>query len=134
MTWPRAMAISEVVWSPKSSRDWNDFALRVEQHFQYLDADSVKYSRSMYDPVITAVKGKDDSMKIKITAEMPGLTIYYTFDGTDPDNFYPEYSGLPLDIPKGASEIRTVSYRHGRLVSRQINYLLSDLKKDLDKK
>jgi hexosaminidase len=65
---------------------------------------------------------------------MPGLTIYYTFDGTDPDNFYPEYSGLPLDIPKGASEIRTVSYRHGRLVSRQINYLLSDLKKDLDKK
>jgi hexosaminidase len=134
MTWPRAMAISEVVWSPKSSRDWNDFALRVEQHFQYLDADSVKYSRSMYDPVITAVKGKDDSMKIKITAEMPGLTIYYTFDGTDPDNFYPEYSGLPLDIPKGASEIRAVSYRHGRLVSRQINYLLSDLKKDLDKK
>ena len=129
MAWPRAMAISEVLWSPKSTRNWDNFAHRVEQHFKYLDADTVKYSRSMYDPVITAVKGKDDSMKIKITTEMPGLTIYYTFDGTDPDNFYPEYSGVPLDIPKGASEIRLVSYKHGCLASRQINYLLSDLKK-----
>ncbi|RNI38041.1 hypothetical protein EFY79_07395 [Hanamia caeni] len=31
---------------------------------------------------------------------MPGLTIYYTFDRTDPDNFYPAYSGVPLGIPK----------------------------------
>jgi hexosaminidase len=87
----------------------------------------------MYDPIITAVKGKDDSMKIKLTNEMPGLTIYYTFDGTDPDNFYPVYSGVPLQIPKGASEIRAVSYKSGRLIGRQINYLLSDLKKNLEK-
>ncbi|MGN6539597.1 MAG: beta-N-acetylhexosaminidase [Ginsengibacter sp.] len=134
MTWPRAMAIAEVLWSPKSSRDWNDFAYRVEQHFSYLDADSVKYSRSMYDPIISPIKGKDDSMKIELTTEMPGLTIYYTFDGTDPDNFYPKYSGEPLDIPKGASEIRAIAYRNGKVVSRQINKLLSDLKKDLEKK
>ena len=133
MTWPRAMAIAEVLWSPKSTRNWNDFAQRVDQHFKYLDADSVKYSRSMYDPIITAVKGNEDSMKIKITTEMPGLTIYYTFDGTDPDNFYPAYSGIPLDIPKGASEIRAISYRHGRVVSRQINKSLDQLKKDLKK-
>jgi hexosaminidase len=133
MTWPRAMAISEVLWSPKFYRNWDDFALRAERHFEYLDADSVKYSKSMYDPIITAVKGKDDSMKIKLTNEMPGLTIYYTFDGTDPDNFYPVYSGVPLQIPKGASEIRAVSYKSGRLIGRQINYLLSDLKKNLEK-
>ncbi|HET7117115.1 MAG TPA: family 20 glycosylhydrolase [Hanamia sp.] len=133
MTWPRAMAIAEVLWSPKSTRNWDSFSRRVEQHFKYLDADTVKYSRSMYDPIITAVKGSDDSMKIAITTEMPGLTLYYTFDGTDPDNFYPEYSGTPLDIPKGASEIRVIAYRHGRVVSRQINNSLEDLKKTLKK-
>ena len=53
---------------------------------------------------------------------MPGLTIYYTFDGTNPDNFYPKYTGVPLDIPKGASQIRAIAYRHDRLVSKQINY------------
>ncbi len=99
-----------------------------------MDADSVKYSRSIYDPIITAVKGNDDSMKIKLSTEMPGLTLYYTFDGTDPDNFYPEYSGAPLDIPKGASEIRVIAYRHGREISRQVNYLLEDLKKEMAKK
>ena len=88
----------------------------------------------MYDPIITAIKGKDDSMKIELTTEMPGLTIYYTFDGTDPDNFYPKYSGEPLDIPKGASEIRAISFKNGKVVSRQINKLLSDLKKGLAKK
>lgn len=66
------------------------------------------------------VKDNDDSIKIKLSAEMPGLTLYYTFDGTDPDNFYPKYSGSSLDIPKGASEIRVIAYRHGRPVSRQI--------------
>ncbi len=69
--WPRAMAISEVLWSPKSTHNWDDFAHRVEEKFKYLDADSVKYSRSMYDPIITAINGKDDSMKIEVTSEMP---------------------------------------------------------------
>ncbi|MBS1738755.1 MAG: family 20 glycosylhydrolase [Bacteroidetes bacterium] len=134
MTWPRAMAIAEVVWSPKSTRNWNNFAHRVEQQFKYLDADSVKYSQSMYDPITTAVKGADDSMKIKITTEMPGLTLYYTFDGTDPDNFYPEYKGVPLDIPKGASEIRVIAYKDGRVISRQMNHSLEELRKSLKTK
>jgi hexosaminidase len=88
----------------------------------------------MYDPIIKGIKGKDDSLKVAIGTDVPGLTIYYTFDGTDPDNFYPKYAGTPLVIPKGASEIRTIAYKQGLMVSRQINYLLSDLKKILDKK
>jgi hexosaminidase len=88
----------------------------------------------MFDPVISAIKGKDDSMKIELTTEMPGLAIYYTFDGTDPDSFYPSYSGTPLDIPKGASEIRAVSHRNGKVMSRQINKFLRDLEKDLARK
>ncbi|MEO8819768.1 MAG: family 20 glycosylhydrolase [Ginsengibacter sp.] len=134
MTWPRAMAVSEVLWSPKSVLNWNSFAQRVEQKFKYLDADSVKYSRSMYDPMFIPVKGENDSMQIKIETEMPALTIYFTFDGTDPDNFYPKYQGVPLDIPKGASEIRAVAYKNGRVISRQINYSLGDLKKEFNKK
>ncbi len=131
MTWPRAMAISEVLWSPKAQHDRNDFVQRVEQQFRYLDADSIKYARSIYDPIVTAVKGDDDSMKIEISTEMPGLTIYYTFDGTNPDNFYPKYTGVPLDIPKGASEIRAIAYRRGRPVSKQIICVLSELKTNL---
>jgi len=134
MTWPRAMAIAEVLWSPQATRNWADFVNRVEDHFKYLNADSVKYSLSMYDPIVIPVKDNGDSMKIELSTEAPGLTLYYTFDGTDPDNFYPEYKGMPLDIPKGATEICVISYRRDRKMGKQINYTLAELRKLLNKK
>jgi len=134
MTWPRAMAIAEVLWSPQATRNWADFVNRVEDHFKYLNADSVKYSLSMYDPIVTPVKDNRESMKIELSTEAPRLTLYYTFDGTDPDNFYPEYKGMPLDIPKGATEICVISYRRDRKMGKQINYTLAELRKLLNKK
>jgi hexosaminidase len=133
MTWPRAIALSEVFWSPAAKRNWPDFVRRLEGQFGYLDAAQVKYARSLYDPIITAVKGDDDSLKVKLATEAPGLDIYYTFDGTDPDNYYPKYSGHPLDIPKGATEIRVVTYRGRTPVGRQINCPLINLEKQLEK-
>lgn len=129
MTWPRAMAIAEVLWSPKEKHNLADFMQRAEQQFAYLEAQEVNYAQSIYDPIITGVKGTDDSLKIALAAEMPGLDLYYTFDGSNPDNFYPKYTGTPIDIPKGATEIRVISYRHGLVIGRQVNYLLDLLKK-----
>jgi hexosaminidase len=44
MAWPRLMAIAEVAWSPKSSKDWNKFAKKVEGHFAILDTLKIKYA------------------------------------------------------------------------------------------
>jgi hexosaminidase len=160
MTWPRSLALSEVFWSPKSKRNWADFTRRMEWQFKYMDVSQVKYARSVYDPIISAVKDPessvkekiafaatkvdttfypkfhgqplDTSLKIKLSTEMPGLDIYYTFDGTNPDNFYPKYEGQPLDIPKGAwgdSEIRVITYKNGKPVGKQINCTLSEFAK-----
>lgn len=134
MTWPRGLALSEVFWSQKSGRDWPDFIKRMEWQFRRLDAAQVKYARSAFDAIISAVRGSDDSLQVKLETEIPGLDIYYTFDGTDPDNFYPKYGGAPLDIPTGASEIRVITYRGGRPIGRQINFMLGGLKSRLPKK
>ncbi|CAL1518841.1 family 20 glycosylhydrolase [Chitinophaga sp. MM2321] len=134
MTWPRAMALAEVLWSPKPKRNWPDFIRRVEQQFKYMDAAQVKYARSMYDPIIDVARGRDDSLQVTLASEIPGVDVYYTFDGTNPDNFYPRYTGTPLDIPKGASEIRVITYRGQQPVGQQINCPLSLLKQKLDKK
>lgn len=134
MTWPRALAISEAVWSPKDKRDWNGFIPRMEKQFQRLDAAHIKYARSAYDAIITSVKGSDDSLQVKLATEIPDLQIYYRFDGTDPDVYSPQYKGSPLDIPKGASQIRVITYRDGKPVGRQINFPLSELKDRLEKK
>ena len=58
---------------------------------------------------------------------MPGINIYYTFDGTDLDNFYPKYEGKPIGIPKGASEIRVIIYLNDKPVGRQVNCPLIEL-------
>lgn len=43
MTYPRACALAEVVWSPKESRDWASFQERLVIHQQRLDQLGVNY-------------------------------------------------------------------------------------------
>ncbi|MEO6964164.1 MAG: family 20 glycosylhydrolase [Puia sp.] len=128
MTWPRGFALAEALWSPTNKRNWPDFVRRVEWRFQYLDEAQVKYARSLYDPVITGLIGADDSIKVKMESEITGIDIRYRFDGTDPDIFSPIYGVRPLDIPKGATQIRVRTFRKGRPLGRQINYPLKELK------
>lgn len=45
MVYPRASAMAEVVWSPKGSRDYNDFLRRMDHHLKYLDALHVNYAK-----------------------------------------------------------------------------------------
>lgn len=133
MTWPRAMAISEVLWSPKSTRNWPDFISRMEHRFKYMDVAQVKYARSAYDAIITGVRDAQDSLQVALATEIPGLDIYYTFDGTNPDNYYPKYEGKPLDIPKGATQIRVITYRGDKPIGHQINCPLTEVAKRVKK-
>jgi len=127
MTWPRAFALSEVFWSPRQKRNWPSFIARTEKNFDYLDKSRTLYARSMYDAIITGVKGHGDSLKVKLATEIGGLEIYYTFDGTNPDPYQFKYSGEPLEVPKGASQIRVRTYRDGKPIGLQINFPLKEL-------
>jgi hexosaminidase len=129
MTWPRAMALAEVFWSSKDKRNWDDFLVREQYRFNYMDVAGVNYARSQYDAIISGVKGSDDSLEVQLSTQMPGLNIYYRFDETNPDNFSPEYKGQPLVIPKGASEIKVITYRDGKPIGHQINCPLSEVRK-----
>ena len=79
MTWPRAFAISESLWSPKAVKNWNDFARRVEEHFARFDIAKIKYSPGIYDPVINPVTTPDKQLRIELSIKIEGLDIYYTF-------------------------------------------------------
>lgn len=43
MAFPRAVALAEVLWSPQSNRDLEDFQRRLPQHLQRLDVQNVNY-------------------------------------------------------------------------------------------
>ena len=43
MAWPRLAALSEVLWSPKEGRGWDDFARRLAPHLERLAILDVNY-------------------------------------------------------------------------------------------
>ena len=69
MTWPRALAISESVWSPKAKKNWNNFFSKVEKHFERFDVAEVKYAPSVYDPIFTSTQTDDKQLKIALSTE-----------------------------------------------------------------
>lgn len=48
MLFPRLCALSEVFWSPRENRDFNDFSTRLATHTQRLDMLDVLYCRGKY--------------------------------------------------------------------------------------
>ncbi|HNR15902.1 MAG TPA: beta-N-acetylhexosaminidase [Chitinophagaceae bacterium] len=128
MTWPRAFAIAEALWSPKEKRNWNDFAARVETHFERMNAAEVKYSPAIYDPIIIASKKDTATVMVKLDTEIEGLAIHYSFDNSFPDNFYPFYKE-PLIVPKDASFLKLITYRKNKPIGRLLVIPVADLKK-----
>lgn len=128
MTWPRGMAISECLWSPKQTRNWMEFVARAEKHFERLDQSETKYSRGIYDPIISPKKDANGKLQIELATEIDGLDIYYSFDNSEPDRFYPKYTGV-LTPPKDAVRFRVVTYRGKEKMGRSILVPIADLNK-----
>ncbi len=133
MLWPRGLATAESVWSPASVKDWNSFYHRVENQMKRFDFAQTKYSRSMYDPAFKVSKDAKDSLLITLTTQIDGLKIYYSFDETEPDNFYPLYQS-PLNVPKDAANLRVITYRDNKPVGKLIVMPIAELRKRLLKK
>jgi hexosaminidase len=127
MMWPRGFAIAEALWSPKDRRNWNDFAKRVESHFGRLEAEGVNYSPSIYDPVIEVSK-QDTTAIVKLSTEIEGLSIHYSFDNSFPDQFYPKYTS-PLMVPKDASVMKLITSRDNKVIGRLIVIPVADLRR-----
>ena len=53
MTYPRATALAEVLWSPPSRRSWDDFSLRLPADLRRLDVLGVKYFK---EPIAAAAQ------------------------------------------------------------------------------
>jgi hexosaminidase len=118
MTYPRAWALAEDFWTPNETKNWDNFVQRVEYQFQRSDEAGLNYSKAIYDAIIK-VSMKDGKMWAEMLPEISGLDIYYTIDGTMPDNFSPKYT-QPVLIPEGPVTLRVVSYRNGSPIGHMI--------------
>lgn len=133
MLWPRALATSESLWSKPKDKNWVKFVQKVETQMLRFDYAQIKYSRSMYDPSFSASLDAKDSLLITLQTQIDGLKIHYSFDETEPDNFYPVYFS-PLTVPKDAANLRVVTYRDGKQIGKLIVMPIAELRKRVKNK
>ena len=128
MLWPRSFAVAEALWSPKEKRNWNDFVPRVEDHFKRYDVAEKKYAPAVYDPIFTVARDTTKPLTVTLTTEIEGLDVYYSFDNSFPDRYYPKATG-PIEVPKDASTMKVISYRGKQPIGRMVVMPVAELKK-----
>jgi hexosaminidase len=127
MTYPRAFALSEVLWSPAGLRDWNGFITRTENHFNRFDANHTSISKAVYDPIVS-IRKEHNKLMCELKNSMPGTEIYYTVDNTYPVQFGKKYSA-PFKIPGGDLSLRAQTFRDGKPLGRELIIHRTELEK-----
>jgi len=131
MTYPRAFAISESVWSPSKNKNWEDFSSRVEHHFKRFDAFEKPICKAVYDPIVKT-KREGEKMICTLSSELSNVDLYYTIDGSFPAKYSPKYA-VPFEIPEGEVTFRVVAYRNGKQIGRILTISRELLVKRIEK-
>lgn len=131
MTYPRALAIIESVWSPSEKKEWNNFSTRLETHFNRFETAGKPISKAVYDPIVS-VKKQDGKMICTLSNDLADVAIFYTIDGTFPAQYSTKYN-QPFEIPKGDITFRAVCYRNGKPIGRTLTISKEMLEKRIGK-
>ena len=92
MTFPRIAALSEVLWSPKETRNWDDFSRRIQMLMKRYDQLNINYAKSAFQVTIhPEFDTMANKLKVNIEREFPGVDIHYTTDGSEPTVLSPIY-------------------------------------------
>ncbi|RMZ51842.1 beta-N-acetylhexosaminidase [Flavobacteriaceae bacterium PRS1] len=131
MTYPRAFALSETLWSPKEKKNWDSFIDRTEHHFKRFDATKTNISKAVYDPIVH-VYIENDTLMCELKNSILNSEIYYTIDNTYPVQFGFKYEGS-FEIPEGNLSLRTQTFRNNKPISRQLQIHRTELIKRVQK-
>jgi hexosaminidase len=98
MTFPRLLALSEVVWSPLESKDYASFQQRLPYHLGRLEKQDVNYRIPEPEGLKDFYTATDDHVQVQLSSLIPGSQIYYTLDGSTPTDQSPSYQ-TPFQVP-----------------------------------
>ncbi|KAF2513654.1 family 20 glycosylhydrolase [Flavobacterium zhairuonense] len=136
MIFPRLAALSEVLWSTKENRNWNDFTTRLTSLFKRYDYLGINYAKSAY--LVTASSSADLQKKqvnVTLKNEFPNPDIRYVLGNnnigqnaikyTNPIQFKEttvlKASLFQDDKPVGKTFTDTIVFH--KAVAHKVNYL-----------
>ncbi|MBB6002922.1 family 20 glycosylhydrolase [Arcicella rosea] len=123
MTFPRAVALAEVDWSTKESRNYNDFLNRLSSYLNRMDYRQINYAKHFFEIKTSMPTSADNTIQLALSCDNGDAPIYYTLDGTSPTLQSAKYSS-PIAIRK-SSTVKAATVMKGKLVdeiTRTITY------------
>ena len=119
MAFPRMIALAEVTWSPKVSRNWGDFQKRMQEQFIRLLKMKVNFSRGSFRvDVSTKLDTKTGTVNLLLGSEQFNVPIHFTLDGKDVTENSPAYTA-PVEI-KGNGIVRAGLFLNGKLREKTV--------------
>lgn len=117
MTFPRALAVAEIGWTPQEKRDWQDFKPRVNAHIpvlQRMGLNPFPLSNELeFDMVVDTIQKE---IRVTMDAEKYPAEIHYTTDGSTPTASSPIYQE-PI-VVKDSAKIVAGIFVNGQLQDR----------------
>ncbi|WP_299115729.1 family 20 glycosylhydrolase [uncultured Winogradskyella sp.] len=123
MTFPRMLAMSEVLWSKPEHKDYVDFVSKVENFHKRLDALDINYANHLYE-IEGEMISEDRKSFYQLKTLTEGKDIRYTLDGSEP-NLNSEAYTSKIPITKSTTITAAVfnnKERLGKVFSQSINY------------
>lgn len=108
---PRLLAMTEVLWSAPTQRNYSEFYQRVQAHYPSLEALGVQYGAETM-PISMEVLTSTESINIKLTKGTPDLELYYTVDGSTPTLHSTMYeTAIPI---KTTTELQVQAFKNNK--------------------
>ncbi|MFD1628250.1 beta-N-acetylhexosaminidase [Pseudopedobacter beijingensis] len=124
MIFPRITAVAEVGWTSASSKNWSDFARRLENEWSFYEKEDVNYARTIDNVWFSSsIDTLNSKATVTLTSYRHGTEIRYTLDGTHPtyDNSILYTKPFVVDMPLSVKAAIFISKKRvGKVVRRTI--------------
>jgi hexosaminidase len=125
MIFPRLTALSEVLWSPKEKKNWNDFEQRLQMQMKRYDLWKASYSRAYYDLKATVIPSPDnDGVLWKLETKNPAAeirTITHSANGSFEAKFSDgKIYATPIPV-KSTQLLAAITMVNGKAISNPVS-------------
>jgi hexosaminidase len=115
MTFPRIAAVSELGWSAKESKNWEDFKARMTEQFKRYELQGINWAKSAYAVrFFSELVPHKKELILKLETETSWPEIRFTLDGKDPTAASPRYA-QPIHLKKNAI-LKAAHFMNGQII------------------
>ena len=123
MAFPRMIALSEVVWSKSTNKNYDNFIERLESFNERLDVMNVNYANHLYE-VSGELINEKGQVSYHLETTTKGKNIRYTTDNSTPNatsNLYSENIKIDKSVTLKAAVFNSKGKQLGSIYEQKIN-------------